>query len=62
MRSMTDLAPHFWWVLLLIALALVPTVAVFRRRMFERGYRKGEAKDPARVRRENEPDEWSRSR
>jgi hypothetical protein len=47
--------------LVLIALALVLTVVVFRRRWFERGYRKGEAKDPGRVKRENPPDEWSRT-
>jgi predicted metalloprotease len=33
----------------------------FRKRWFDRGYRKGEAKDPAEVKRENPPDEWSRS-
>ena len=48
--------------LVLIALALVLTFVVFRKRWFERGYRKGEAKDPQKVKRENPPDEWSRGR
>jgi hypothetical protein len=47
--------------LVLIALALILTLVVFRRRWFERGYRKGEAKDPGQVKRENPPDEWSRT-
>ena len=47
--------------LVLIALALVLTLVVFRKRWFERGYRKGEAKDPGEVKRENPPDKWSRS-
>ena len=47
--------------LVLIALALVLTLVVFRKRWFERGYRKGEAKDPSEVKRENPPDKWSRS-
>jgi hypothetical protein len=42
--------------LVLIVLALVLTVVVFRKRWFERGYRKGEAQDPGRVKRENPPD------
>jgi hypothetical protein len=42
--------------LVLIALALVLTVVVFRKRWFERGYRKGEAKNPRQVRHENPPD------
>jgi hypothetical protein len=48
--------------LVLIALALVLTFVVFRKRWFERGYRKGEAKNPQQVKRENPPDEMSRSR
>ena len=47
--------------LVFVALALVLTFIVFRKRRFERGPRKGEAKDPAEVKRENPPDEWSRS-
>jgi hypothetical protein len=47
--------------LVFIALALVLTFVVFRKRWFERGYRKGEAKNPGEVKRENPPDEWSRS-
>jgi hypothetical protein len=52
---------HFAWVVALIALAIVLTFYVFRKRKFERGYRKGEAADPQRVKEENRPDEWSRS-
>ena len=53
---------YFGAVLVLLALALILTVIVFRKRWFERGYRKGEAADPAQVKRDNPPDEWSRSR
>ena len=52
---------HFWPVLILIGIAIALTIVVFRRRMFERGPREGEAKDPAQVRRDNPPDRWSRS-
>lgn len=52
---------YFVPVLLLIGLALVLTVFIFRKRKFDRGYRKGEAANPSEVRRENPPDEWSRS-
>ena len=40
-------------VLVLVGLALVLTFVAFRKRWFERGYRKGEAKNPAQVKREN---------
>lgn len=46
---------------LLVGLALALTVYVFRRRLFDRGYRKGSAADERQVRQENPPDEWSRS-
>jgi hypothetical protein len=46
---------------LLIAIALALTFFVFRRRLFDRGYRKGSAADERQVRRENPPDDWSRS-
>ena len=49
-------------VLVLIALAIGLTVYVFNRRRFDRGYRKGTAADPRQVRRENPPDQWSRTR
>lgn len=52
---------YFWAVVGLIALALVLTVFVFRRRLFERGYRKGLPAKPGRIKRQNPPDEWSRS-
>lgn len=52
---------HFVAVVILIALALALTIFVFRKRLFERGYRKGEAADPRKVKEQNPPDEWSRS-
>ena len=52
---------YFVPVLFLIALALILTIFIFRRRIFDRGYRKGEAANPRQVRRENPPDDWSRS-
>lgn len=48
-------------LLFLIALAVALTVYIFRRRKFDRGYRKGSAANPREVRRQNPPDEWSRS-
>ena len=61
MGSFSEWLSHFWPVLALIAAALVLTIVVFRRRQFDRGYRKGEAKNPQEVREENRPDRWSRS-
>jgi hypothetical protein len=52
---------HLVAVVILIALAIALTVFVFRKRLFERGYRKGEAANPQRVKEQNRPDEWSRS-
>ena len=52
---------YFGWVVGLIALALALTAFVFRKRLFERGYRKGEAAQPHVVKEQNRPDEWSRS-
>jgi uncharacterized membrane protein len=52
---------HLVAVVILIALAIALTVLVFRKRLFERGYRKGEAANPQRVKDQNRPDEWSRS-
>ena len=49
------------WVFLLIVAALALTIFIFRRRKFDRGYRKGSAADPQAVRDQNPPDEWSRS-
>lgn len=48
-------------VVILLALAIALTIFVFRKRLFERGYRKGEAANPGKVKRQNQPDEWSRS-
>jgi len=52
---------YFGAVVVLIALAVALTIFVFRKRKFERGYRKGEAANEQKVKRENRPDEWSRS-
>jgi hypothetical protein len=52
---------HLVAVVVLIALAIALTFLVFRKRLFERGYRKGEAANPQRVKEQNRPDEWSRS-
>ena len=52
---------YFGAVLILIALAIALTITVFRKRLFERGYRKGTAADPGKVKRENPPDKWSRN-
>jgi hypothetical protein len=52
---------YFGAVLVLIALAIALTIFVFRKRLFERGYRKGTAADQGQVKRENPPDKWSRS-
>lgn len=52
---------YFAAVLVLLVLALILTAVVFRKRWFDRGYRKGEAADPKQVKRDNPPDEWSRS-
>ena len=51
---------YFGVVLGLVALALVLTAVVFRKRWFERGPQKGKAADPSKVRRENPPDELPR--
>lgn len=52
---------YFLPVLGLIVAAIALTMYVFRRRRFDRGYRKGRAADPSQVKRENPPDRWSRS-
>jgi len=52
---------YFGAVLVLIVLAIALTMFVFRKRLFERGPRKGEAANPRKVKDENRPDEWSRS-
>lgn len=52
---------YFVPTLALIAVAIVLTIYVFRRRRFDRGYRKGGAADPRQVKRENPPDSWSKS-
>ena len=52
---------HLTAVIILIALAIALTVFVFRKRLIERGYRKGEAANPGKVKAQNRPDEWSKS-
>ena len=47
--------------LALIVLAVVLTIVVFRKRWFERGPRPARPADPAKIKRENPPDEWSRN-
>lgn len=62
MSSMQEFfSQYFGPVLLLLALAIGLTIYLFRRRRFDKGYRKGTAADPHQVRRENPPDRWSRS-
>lgn len=48
-------------ILVLITIAIALTIYLFRRRRFDRGYRKGSAAHPRDVRKQNPPDEWSRS-
>jgi hypothetical protein len=48
-------------VLMLIALAIVLTIVVFRKRRFDRGPRPAEPASPAQVKRDNPPDQWSRN-
>lgn len=52
---------YFGPVLLLVVLAVALTMYVFRRRRFDRGYRKGTAADPHEVKRSNPRDQWSRN-
>lgn len=52
---------YFGPVVVLIVLAIALTIFVFRRRKFEPGPRKGVAANPQQVKKENRPDEWSRS-
>jgi hypothetical protein len=52
---------YFGPVVVLIVLAIALTIFVFRKRKFERGPRKGVAANPQQVKKENRPDEWSRS-
>lgn len=52
---------YFGAAVVLIVLTIALTIFVFRKRLFERGPRKGEAADPTKVKEENPPDEWSRS-
>jgi hypothetical protein len=46
----------FWFGVGLILLTLALTIYVFRRRIFDRGYLKGEAANPHEVKVQNPPD------
>lgn len=48
--------------LILIVIAIALTAFVFRRRLFERGPRKGTPMNPDKVRQQNPPDRWSKNR
>ena len=52
---------YFGAAVILIVLAIALTIFVFRKRLFERGYRKGEAANPREVKEQNPPDRWSQS-
>ncbi len=57
----TSMGEFFWWIVGLAIIAVVLTVYIFsRRRNFEPGPKKGVARNPAKVRRENPPDEDNR--
>jgi hypothetical protein len=49
---------HSWvgLALVIVAIVLLATIYVFRRRRFENGPRKGTAADPGQVKRDNPPD------
>ncbi|MGH8187425.1 MAG: hypothetical protein ACREUC_12765 [Steroidobacteraceae bacterium] len=53
-------AQYLVGVLGLIVLAVALTIFVFRKRLFERGYRKGKAARPDEVKRDNPPDRRSK--
>ena len=62
MSSMQEFfTQYFGPVVLLLVIAIALTVYLFRKRRFDRGYRKGTAANPQAVKRENAPDEWSKS-
>jgi hypothetical protein len=52
---------HLWFVICMIGLAIALTYVVFHWRKFDEGYEKGDAADPDQVRKDNPPDEWSKS-
>ena len=52
---------HLWFVICMIGLAIALTYVVFHWRKFDEGYEKGDAVDPGQVRKDNPPDEWSKS-
>jgi hypothetical protein len=52
---------HLWFVICMIGLAIALTYVVFHWRKFDEGYEKGDAADPEQVRKDNPPDEWSKS-
>ena len=54
-------ADRLWILAGLIGLAVALTIVVFYRHLFDEGFEKGDAADPDGVRRDNPPDEWSKS-
>jgi hypothetical protein len=56
---MAEKISFFWWALALAAVALAGTIYGFRHGWFERGFKKGEAADPQRVRKENPRDDFA---
>lgn len=51
------MAGYFWWIVVLASITVALTVYVFwGRQYFVKGLKKGTAKNPATVRRENPPD------
>jgi hypothetical protein len=52
---------HLWFMICMIGLAVALTYVVFHWRKFDEGYEKGDAADPDQVRKDNPPDEWSKS-
>jgi len=46
----------FWYGIALVLFTLGLTIYVFRRRLFDRGYKVGKAANPSEVRRQNPPD------
>lgn len=51
------MAEYFWWAVGLALIVLISTIYIFkRRRGFDEGPREGEARNPAKVRRQNPPD------
>lgn len=51
------MAEYFWWIVVLALIAIGWTVYIFsRRKDFDDGPKKGVARNPGKVRRQNPPD------